>query len=201
LRPARSILSRTPATLCTACSPAWNGEPSCVQPRATRELRRGAVALVSSPCLEVPGPRPLRPADLERDAEPLAELGAVALVGTRRVAQTVVHVQRADMLVPGDPHRQVEQAGRVSATREQHHHGTSRRQQPARAHALQQAHRSARWRAMNTSVGSLKPLSLTSAIRWNSRCDPAHSTTGRVTSTSPAADRAATREAMLTSRP
>ena len=54
---------------------------------------------------------------------------------------------------------------------------------------------------MKISVDSLKPFSLTSAIRSNSRCDPACSTTGRVTSTSPPAERAATREAMFTSRP
>ena len=47
----------------------------------------------------------------------------------------------------------------------------------------------------------MKPFSLTSAIRSNSRCGAGGSTTGRVTSTSPPAERAATREAMFTSRP
>ena len=56
-------------------------------------------------------------------------------------------------------------------------------------------------RAMNSSVGSAKPFRRTSPMCSNSRCEPAASTTGRVTSTSPPPARAETRAAWLTSRP
>ena len=52
---------------------------------------------------------------------------------------------------------------------------------------------------MHTLAGELLPLA--SPIRSNSKWEPAASTTGRVTSTSPPAARAATRAAWLTSRP
>ncbi len=55
--------------------------------------------------------------------------------------------------------------------------------------------------ARNSSVVCENPLSFTSPISVNSRCDPAASTTGRVTSTSPPAARATTRALRFTSRP
>src|SRR5947209_1765548 len=137
-------------------------------------------------------------ADLERHPQPLAQFGAVALVLSGAVAQAVVDVQDADRGTAADPYREIEQAGGVAATGQQHHD---------RAAALQQAdpvradHSSPRWRAMKISVDSLNPFSRTSPIRSNRRCEPDWSTTGRVTSTSPPRERAATREAMLTSRP
>ena len=55
--------------------------------------------------------------------------------------------------------------------------------------------------AMKISVDSVKPFSRTSAIRSNSSCAPALLDDRPGDSTSPPAGAAATREAMLTSRP
>jgi hypothetical protein len=74
---------------------------------------------------------------MELDAQPLAELGAVALVGVGRVAQPVVAVQRRDLPGTRDPHREVEQADRVAAAREQDQHLAAGLQQARRGDALE----------------------------------------------------------------
>ena len=71
-----------------------------------RQLRRRAVALRRAP---TPGgfrASARRAAHLERHAEPLAQLPAVALVASAAVAQAVVDVQRADRVAPGDADRE-----------------------------------------------------------------------------------------------
>ena len=126
----------------------------------------------------------------------------MTLIGRRVLAQAVVDVQRLNRPGTRDLYRHVEQAGRVSAAREEHDDRPARYEQPIATDLLEQrAHSSGRCSAMKISVDSVKPFSRTSAIRSNSRCGPARSTTGRVTRTSPPADRAATREAMFTARP
>ena len=124
------------------------------------------------------------------------------LVGVGLGAQPVVDVQGGDPAGAGDADGEVEQAAGVAAPGEHHDDGTLGAEQAVGADALEQVvHHSSRWRAVKISVDSLKPLRRTSPIRSNTRWLSALSTTGRVTSTSPPAERAATREAMLTSRP
>src|SRR6185312_1362520 len=177
------------------------------------QVRGGTVALIAGPGLEVAAPgrpaptHPHRAPDVELDAQRLAHRRAVALVGVRGGAQPVVDVQGADRGRSGDLRREIEQAGGVAPAGVHDHHGPALGQQPLGPDGLHQvAHSgsSRRWRATNTSVDSLKPLSVTSPMRSKSRWFPptlATSTTGRVTSTSPPAERAATRLAMLMSRP
>ena len=173
-----------------------------------RQLRRGSVARVARPGLEIARPRPPRPLDGKLDAERGAQLGAVALVLVGRVAEPVVDVQRANRAAPSDPDGHVEQAARVAPARIEDDHAAPGGEQPALADPLDHTtstpvdhDSSSPARAMKISVASRNPFSFTSAIRSNSRWGPACSTTGRVTSTSPPAERAATREAMLMSRP
>src|SRR5205085_10452264 len=150
-----------------------------------------SVALLARPCLEVPGPAgPDGSADLERHAKALAQLGAVALVRVSAGAQPVVDVQRADPVGAGNPDGEVEQAWRVPPSGQHHQHRAALAQQTLRQHPLEKllAHSSA-CLAMKISVDSVKPFSRTSAIRSNSKCDPARSTTGRATSTSAPAER------------
>ena len=137
---------------------------------------------------------------MQLDAEPLAQRRAVGLVRAGLLAQPVVAVQRGDVRGAGDPDGDVEQADRVAAAREQHEHPPAGLQQPGRGDALEQVGHGA-CPATNSSVGSEKPFIVTSPIWSKLRCGPAASTTGRVTSTSPPAARAATREARLTARP
>ena len=164
------------------------------------EPRRLGVADVARPGLEVAlGPaRHGRPRAGRRAARTARAqwLG----VGRRGVAQAVVDVQRAH--VAGDPHREVEQADRVAPAGEQHDDRAPGPQQALRRGPRPRgSRRPPPASARNSSVASVKPLSRTSPMRSNSRWSPAASTTGRVTSTSPPAARAATREARLTSRP
>ena len=124
------------------------------------------------------------------------------LVEHRLVPEAVVDMQGAHAVRTGDPHGHVQQAGGVATPGEEHEHRPARGEQAIPADLLDQVTQSApRWTAMKISVVSVNPFSLTSAIRSNSRCVPARSTTGRVTRTSPPAERAPTREAMFTARP
>ena len=161
------------------------------------EPGRLGVAGVARPRLQV-ALRPARAVDRQRHAEPLAQRGAVGGVLGGGVAQAVVDVQRARRA--RDPHREVEQADRVRPAGEQHDDRRARAQQALLADERLEAH-AGTGRARNSSVDSLKPLSLTSPMRSNSRCEPPASTSGRVTSTSPPAARAPTRAARLTARP
>ena len=165
-----------------------------------RQLGGGAVALVARPRLQIADLRSPRAPDLEPHPEPFAQLAAVQLVRVGAVAQAVVHVQRVDPLGARDPHGEIEQAGRVAPSGEQNDHFSARRKETGVADGLEHQS-SSRCLAMKISVVSVNPFSRTSAIRSNSRCDPPCSTTGRVTRTSPPAERAETREAMFTSRP
>ena len=74
---------------------------------------------------------------MQRDAEPLAQRGAVRLVGAGRRAQPVVAVQRLDGR-RREPHGDVEQADGVAPAGEQHEHRPPGAQQAARADALEQ---------------------------------------------------------------
>jgi hypothetical protein len=74
-------------------------------------------------------------ADLERDAQPRAQLRAVRLVLGRRVAQAVVDVQRGDRVTAGQADREVEQADRVAPARQQDGDRRARREQAGGAHA------------------------------------------------------------------
>ena len=106
---------------------------------AGRELRRGGVAGVARPRLEVPRARgPARAAQLERHAEPLAQRRAVRGVVGRLRPQPVVAVQRGHRLRARDPHREVEQADAVAPAREEHHDRAAGREQAARADGLEQ---------------------------------------------------------------
>ena len=164
-----------------------------------REPPRGAVALFARPRLDV-ADGIARALDVERHAELLAQRCAMGLVAVGLRAQPVVAVQRADVLGSRDPHGDVEQADRVAAAGEQDQHRPARLEQPAGADAREEiAHSPSP--ATNSSVGSLNPFSVTSPIWSKRRWSPAASITGRVTSTSPPAARAATRAARLTARP
>ena len=77
---------------------------------------------------------------MELDAEPLAQVRAMTLVGAGRFTQAVVAVQRGDVRATGDPDGEVEQADRVAAAREEHEHRPRRPQQPGRRHSLEQIH-------------------------------------------------------------
>jgi hypothetical protein len=87
-------------------------------PRAARgrERRRGGVAGVARPGLEVAAGRRRGCAlDLDPDPEPRRERPAVRLVALGLLApQPVVDVQRGHRLDPGDPDRDVEQAHGVA---------------------------------------------------------------------------------------
>ena len=103
---------------------------------AQHDLGGGRVALVARPGLEVAGVGRLRMADLERDLQARAQLGAVGLVRRRRVAQPVVDVQRRDGVAPSQAQREVEQAHGVAPARQQDGHGRARREQARRSDAL-----------------------------------------------------------------
>jgi hypothetical protein len=60
----------------------------------------------------------------------------VALIGVGSVAQPVVDVEGCDGLRATDPNRDVEEAGRVAAAREQYQHGTPCGQEPLRGDAV-----------------------------------------------------------------
>ena len=108
---------------------------------ARSELARRGVAGVARPGLQVAGAA-LGPADVQPDAEPLAQRGAERRVGVRRRAQAVVAVERADLRDAGDPHREVEQADRVAPAGEQDEHRAARGEQASGADAVEQvAHR------------------------------------------------------------
>ena len=162
---------------------------------ALGEPQRLGVADVARPGLEV-ALGAARAVDVQRHAQPGAQRLAVRGVLGGGVAQAVVDVQRGHRAA--HPQREVEQADRVRPAGEQDEHRGARPQQPLLADPRLQAHACL---ARNSSVDSLKPLSLTSPMRSNSRCEPAASTSGRVTSTSPPAARAPTRAARLTARP
>src|ERR1700760_4591404 len=112
-------------------------------------------------------------------------------------------------LATGDRHREVQQAGRVASARQQHDDWTAGDEQARfpdplldlgfRGHSHSEP--SSRACATKISVAAVKPFSRTSAMRSKLSAPSACSTTGLVTSTSPAPARAPTREAMLTSRP
>ena len=113
---------------------------------AAGEPRRGGVARVARPRLQVAGALgPARALHVKRDAEPLAQRGAVRLVAGRLRAQPVVAVQRLDVPRAGDPHRDVEQADRVAPAGEQHdaRGGPGASRPPARTRFEQVAHPSA----------------------------------------------------------
>ena len=67
----------------------------------------------------------------------------MALVGVGGAAQAVVGVHGGDRLGAGDPHREVEQAGRVAPAREHHHDRPVAGEQPVGADLLEH-HASAR---------------------------------------------------------
>ena len=81
-------------------------------------------------------------------------------------------MQRADRGGTRDPDREVEQAGGIAPPRVHDYDGTTLREEAGPPHLfLDLAHplSSRRWLAMNTSVDSLKPFSVASPIRSNSR--------------------------------
>ena len=171
-----------------------------------------------------PGGCPLRPGARGRarpssgDAERSARRSQCSASASSLVAaQPVVDVQRAHRARrPASSDGEIEQADRVAPAGEQHDDRAPGAQQAALAHApgdrlddramaigsvaghLTPRRRAARGTARSASV---KPFSRTSPIRSNSMWRPALSTIARVTSTSPAAARAATRDARLTSPP
>ena len=180
------------------------------EPRATSscQLRAEAVAHVARPGLQVALAWSTDALNCEPDAEPLAELAAELFIIAGFVAQPVVDVQCSDLLTAAQLDRDVEQADGVAATGEADDDRLAAYQQAASSDPFKQLgclllgdYFSPARPARKSSVASLKPLSWTSPMRSNSRCFPAISTTGQVTSTSPAAARAATRAARLTSRP
>src|SRR5205823_2076669 len=134
--------------------------PSCRRERAGR-----GVALVARPRLEVVGlPRARGPADLDRHAESLAELDAVPLVLRRGLPQPVVDVERADILTPSDPDREIKEARGVAPSGEHHYDWAPRCQESVRFHSRQHLLRVHSWAclAMKISVDSVNPLSRTS---------------------------------------
>ena len=147
-----------------------------------------------------------RALDDERDLEARAERAAGGLVALGLRPQPVVDVQGAHGLAAGHLHGDVEQADRVASPGEQDDDGAAAGEQAARAHPREEVLRrhppssSAGW-ARKSSVEWLNPFRRTSPIGSKARCGPEASTTGRVTMTSPPPARAATREAVLTSRP
>jgi hypothetical protein len=116
--------------------------------------RRGRVADVAGPSLQVAGVvGPARAADRQRDVELRAQRAAVRLVGVAVGAQPVVDVQGGG--AAGQPHGEVDQAGRVAPAGEQHQHGRVGSEQPGRPHRREHLvsgpHSSAAW-ARNSSV-------------------------------------------------
>ncbi len=168
-------------------------------PRATASFRAARVPDVAGPRLDVAAPRAIGGHDLQRHAELGCQLPAMPLVARGALAQGVVHVQRRHGAGTGDFDREIEQTGRVAPAGDEDDNGVTVPQEALRPDHVDH-HSSPSW-ARNISVDAVNPLSRTSPIRSNARWEPAASTTGRVTSTSPPALRAATREAMLTSRP
>ena len=178
-------------------------------PRAAGEREPGGrgVALVARPGLQVAALRRRRRAlDGQLDPHARAQVRAEPRVVVALGPQPVVEVQRAYGVRAGDPHRQVEQADRVLAAGEQHDDRRAGDEQPARADPRLdrgggggRAHGARR--ARKSSSGREKPLSLTSPMWVKASRRSAASTSGRVTSTSPPAARAPTREATLTALP
>ena len=149
---------------------------------------------------------PPRALDDERHLQARAQRAAGGLVALGLGPQPVVDVERAHDPAPGHLDGHVEQADRVAAAGEQDDDGDADGQQAARAHPREEVLRrhppsSSAARATKSSVEWLNPFRRTSPIGSKARCGPDASTTGRVTMTSPPPARAATREAVLTSRP
>ena len=145
--------------------------------------------------------------DGERHVEPRAQGDAGLGVGGAARPQPVVDVQRAHGVAAGDPDREVEQADGVPAAGEQDDRRCAGDEEPAGADAgldprgggRRRAHDARR--ARKSSSGRERPLSLTSPMWLKASRRWASSTSGRVTSTSPPAARAPTRDATLTALP
>ena len=93
------------------------------------ELGGRVVALGPRPRLEIAGVRNGRMTDLEWHSEPGAERPAMMLVAVGGRSQPIVDVKRADRARAGDPHGEVEEAGRVPSAGQQDEHASPLRDQ------------------------------------------------------------------------